>query len=113
MATDFDLDTYPLETRTRCKPSLGTKLDYLSDRSVRLRAITNLKPIKIACVFCPQSQFESSAFQTYLQANATTELNIPHNGRTYRGYIDGDSLDTNVTHGVIHWWAFDFIGREL
>lgn len=111
MATDFDLDTYPLETRTRFRHGLGTKVDRLSDKSVRARVITTNKPIQIQCVFCPQTEAESAAFLDYLEANAATEFNIPHNGKTYRGFIDGDTLDNTPSHGVIHWWVFTFEGN--
>jgi len=110
MATAFDVTSYPLETSTAFKPNLGTKLDRLSDKSVRLRTLTTLKPFDIQCRFCPLSEADSSAFETYLYTNAATEFDIPHNGKTYRGFVDGDTVTKDVTGGVVHWWAFDFRG---
>jgi len=106
--TAFDTTTYPLETSTRFKPSLGTKLDRLTDKSLRLRVLTTLRPMTIRCVFSPLSESSSEAFLQYLYTNAVTELDITHNGVTYRGYIDGDSLDCGASDGVLLWWSFDF-----
>ncbi len=111
MPTTFDLSTYPLETATAFKPSLGTKLDSMSDGEVRSRTLTTLKPIKINCVFCPQDEAQSASFESYLYANAATHFDIPHNSKIYRGYINGDSLDKSVSNGVTHWWSFEFAGK--
>jgi len=113
MATTFDLATYPLETKTKFKPSLGTKLDKMSDGAVRCRTLTTLKPMDISCVFCPQDEAESVAFEAYLYANAAIEMDIIHNTKTYRGYIDGESVDKGVSNGVTHWWSFAFAGRAV
>ena len=113
MATTFDTTTYPLETSTRFKHGLGTKLDRLSDGSVRSRVTTTNKPIEIQCVFSPQSESDSESFLQYLYDNAGTEFDITHNGKTYRGFIDGDSLDNSVTEGVIYWWSFTLSGNAV
>lgn len=113
MATDFDVTTYPLETNTRFRHSLGTRLDRMTDGSVRSRVLTTNKPVDIQCAFCPQSEAESEAFLNYLHANAATQFNIPHNGKTYTGFIDGDTLELTPTDGVIHWWTFTFSGNAV
>lgn len=113
MATDFDVTTYPLETNTKFKPSLGTKLDKISGGGRRLRVLTTTKPMQITCVFNPQSATASNAFLTYMRDNAATQFNITHNSRTYRGYIDGDSLDCGISDGVLHWWSFVFESDEV
>ncbi len=111
MATTFDVTTYPLETSSRFKPSLGTKIDRMSDGSIKVREISSIKPATVSCVFTPQTESESATFLAYLETNKSTEFDIVHNGRTYRGYIDGDSLRAEVTDGILHWWAFDLQGR--
>lgn len=111
--TAFDTDNYPLDTATKFKPGLGTKLDQMDDGSVHLRVLTTLRPIEIGCVFSPQSEEHSAAFETYLYDNAAIEFDIVHNGKTYRGYIDGETVDKSVSHGVVHYWAFTFKGEAV
>lgn len=111
MATTFDVTTYPLETSSRFKPELGTTLDRMSDGTVKLRQTTSIKPAKVTCVFTPQNAASSATFLAYLETNAATEFDIVHNGRTYRGYIDGKSIEPTVTDGILHWWTFDLLGR--
>jgi hypothetical protein len=113
MPTTFDFDTFPLETKTKFTPRLGTKLDVMTDGTPRLRVLTTLKPIDINCVFSPQSEEQSAAFESYLYDNAAIEFDIPHNSKTYRGYIDGDTLDKSISNGVTHWWSFTFVGRAV
>lgn len=113
MATTFDITTYPLETSTRLKRGLGTKVDRMSDGSVRSRVMTTNYPVDIQCTFTPQFETEAAAFISYLTTNAATEFDITHNGITYRGFIDGETVEANITDGVIHWWSFTFIGNAV
>lgn len=102
----FDVDTYPLETATQFAPRLGTVLDEMSDGSLRLRVVSTNKPIAITCVFCPMTASQSQAFESYLYDNAATSFEITHNSKTYSGYIDGDSLQKDVSGGALHLWTF-------
>lgn len=113
MATTFPLDLYPLDTKTKFKPNLGTKLDRLSDGTVRSRVTTTERPITIQCVFSPQSAADSEAFLEYLYTNTAMQFDLPHNGVTYRGYIDGETLDNSPSSGILHWWTFVFEGNAL
>lgn len=113
MATDFDVTTYPLETSTSFKHGLGTRLDRTTDSGVRLRVLTTNKPVRINCIFTPQIEATSEAFLQYLYDNAATEFNIPHNGKTYTGFIDGESLDNTVSDGFINYWSFSFEGNAV
>jgi hypothetical protein len=110
--TDFDVTSYPLEISTRFSPSLGTKIDVTSDGTPRSRTLTSVRPIKINCVFNPLSAAASEEFEDYLYANAAVELDITHNGKIYRGFIDGDSVDKQLA-GPFHLWTFSFMGRAV
>lgn len=111
--TDFDTTTYPLETSTRFRPDLGTEIDQLDDGTYQLRVLTTLRPIVISCMFTPQSETVSGAFETYLYDNCATLLDIVHNGKTYRGYIDGKTVDKSVSDGTTHWWSFEFKAESV
>lgn len=106
---NFNETDYPLEKRTRFKLSLGTKVDRAGDNSPRIRSVSDVNPADLACKFTPMSESDSEAFWTYLQSVRLTELDISHNGRTYRGYIDGSSLKQYEDNGVLQYWAFDFV----
>ena len=80
----------------------------MDDGSFRLRTLTTVQPTVITCVFSPMTESQSSDFETYLYSVAGTELDITHNGKTYRGYIDGKTVDKAISDGALHWWSFAF-----
>jgi hypothetical protein len=113
MTVAFDTTTYPLETGTGFKYDMGNRLDVLSGGGVRSRTVTTLKPVALSCDFMPQSEAESLAFIEYVDTLIGVEIDLPHNTRMYRGFIDGESMDKKVGDGVLHYWNFKFMGRVL
>jgi hypothetical protein len=113
MATDFDVTTYPLETSTAFNHGLGTRLDRMDDGTVHSRTISSQKPVRINCAFNPQTDTSSEAFLQYLYDNAATEFNVTHNGKTFTGYLDGESVQEGITDGTLHWWTFAIEGNAV
>lgn len=108
MATAFDVTTYPLDTQTGFKMDLGTRVNRAADGTPTLRVMKPAQPASLRCIFMPQTQAASQSFWTYLVNNRATEFDIVHNGRTYRGYIDGETLEQEEKNGVWQYWAFNF-----
>lgn len=111
MAT-FDTATYPLSAETGFDFDSGDELDIMDDRTPRLRTLTTYSHAELRCVFRPMSDATSAAFQSYLISVSATELDITHNGTTYRGFIRPQSwsLDPSQTLNV---WTLTFYGRVV
>lgn len=108
MATAFDVTTYPLETSTGFNSGLGTRTDRTASGGVRIRKVSSSRPALIRCEFIPLFETESDSFWGYITANEMTEFDIAHEGRTYRGYIDGETVQNSPRDGVLSVWSFDF-----
>ena len=110
MATTFNLTTYPLDDSTRFSVDVMTITDQMDSGAVSVRVMSNDTYGNLRCVFSPMTESQSANFHSYLITNRATEFDIAYNGKTYRGYIDGRSIDYRVRYGEFHFWSFDFRG---
>jgi hypothetical protein len=110
MATSWDSVTYPLTDRTTFEFSATNKIDKASDNTVFQRTLTSKVLADLRVEIAPLSEAESATFQTLATAIPATEWSIPHNGKTYTGYIDTGTLRKAFSGGILHVWTFTLVG---
>jgi len=110
--TDFDTTTYPLSEETSFDIGLGGDVDIMDDGTPRYRMFSSDTFATLSCVFKPMDSTVSASFYTYLISVRSTELDITHNGTTYRGYIDSKTPRKQV-QGPWYYWSFAFTATVI
>ena len=109
MATAWP-DVFPLTDKTKFKFLGNTVVDRMSDGTVKSRQMTTAIPVNLSVDLAPMEEPVSLYFNAYINASNATEFAIPHNGRTYTGYIQQGSLDCSVQYGNMYYWTFNLLG---
>lgn len=102
MATAFDT-TYSISGVSTVSYAGKTKVDRLTDGTPRLRVLSGSIPADLEVEMVPMDSTTSSLFSDYLDSVAAEELYITHNGKTYTGYIQGDSIAWDYSSGLYVW----------
>jgi hypothetical protein len=109
MATAWDSVTYPLTDKTTFEFPPTNAIDLAADNTILHRRLTSVVVAVLRVDIAPLSEANSATFQTLITA-AAIEWAIPHNGKTYTGYIDTASIRKTVLGGVLHVWTFTLVG---